>query len=137
MQKGFREKLSEALYLLHLHQFSKNYSTIVATLPDPTVRPPSRLNVNYIYLENLDFTWFLFAHISCFASFLVIFEIFRAILEPNHIYVTSASCSFETCLCMPPLTPLQLFHSKEAHRYSTLRHLQALLSDAHAQGYLH
>ena len=64
----------------------KDYSTIVATLPDPTVRPPSRLNVNYIYLESLDFTWFLFAHISCFASFLVIFEIFRAILEPISDY---------------------------------------------------
>ena len=67
-------------------QSDKNYSTIVATLPDPTVRPPSRLNVNYIYLESLDFTWFLFAHISCFASFLVVFEIFRAILEPAARY---------------------------------------------------
>ena len=67
-------------------QSDKNYSTIVATLPDPTVRPPSRLNVNYIYLESLDFTCFLFAHISCFAVFLVVFEIFRAILEPNEVF---------------------------------------------------
>ena len=41
-KKDPESKLSESLKIIIFNRRSKNYSMIVATLPDPTVRPPSR-----------------------------------------------------------------------------------------------
>ena len=45
--------------LLDIYTISRNYSTIVATLPEPTVRPPSRLRVILFYMLSLVFYVFL------------------------------------------------------------------------------
>ena len=42
-EKRLPRKTSEALYLLDIYTISKDYSMIVATLPEPTVLPPSRV----------------------------------------------------------------------------------------------
>jgi len=42
-KKDPESKLSESLKIIIFNRRSKNYSMIVATLPDPTVRPPSRI----------------------------------------------------------------------------------------------
>ena len=51
-----KPKLSEShKYYPKFNRRSKNYSMIVATLPDPTVRPPSRYQTDVLRCANGDF----------------------------------------------------------------------------------
>ncbi len=50
MQKGTALRQSLKIYS------SFNYSMIVATLPDPTVRPPSRYQTGVLWCANGDFS---------------------------------------------------------------------------------
>ena len=75
---------------------SYNYSMIVATRPDPTVRPPSRCFWDGIYLPRIDFACFIGSYYHGFHVISVVFEIFRTILEPRYIliYAYSSNISF-------------------------------------------
>ena len=56
---------------------------IVATRPDPTVRPPSRCFWDGIYLPRIDFACFIGSYYHGFHVISMVFEIFRTILEPR------------------------------------------------------
>ena len=55
-KKDPESKLSESLKIIIFNRRSKNYSMIVATLPDPTVRPPSRYQTGVLRCANGDFS---------------------------------------------------------------------------------
>ena len=60
---------------------------IVATLPEPTVRPPSRVYVLYIGVYSTDSGSYI-SHISpVYHNKITTFRFFRAILEPTAIFV--------------------------------------------------
>lgn len=60
MQKGTALRQSLKIYS------SFNYSMIVATLPDPTVRPPSRYQTGVLRCANGDFSCDLWGKIQIF-----------------------------------------------------------------------
>lgn len=62
-----KPKLSEShKYYPKFNRRSKNYSMIVATLPDPTVRPPSRYQTGVLRCANGDFSCDLCGKIRIF-----------------------------------------------------------------------
>ena len=58
--------------------FIKDYSMIVATRPEPTVLPPSRIKVEEPYLANGVFSVFSVITFSEIVNFLCVFRIFVA-----------------------------------------------------------
>ena len=76
----------------------RDYSTIVATRPDPTVRPPSRCFWEEIYLFEIDFACFIGSYYLGFHVISVVFEIFRTILEPPLLMFTSGNIIFKNVL---------------------------------------
>lgn len=67
MQKGTALRQSLKIYS------SFNYSMIVATLPDPTVRPPSRYQTDVLRCANGDFSCDLCEKIRIFRCVRVVF----------------------------------------------------------------
>ena len=65
-KKDPESKLSESLKIIIFNRRSKNYSMIVATLPDPTVRPPSRYQTGVLRCANGDFSCDLCGKIRIF-----------------------------------------------------------------------
>ena len=63
----------------------RDYSMILATRPDPTVRPPSRCFWKGIYMFRTDFTCFPASYYPVFHVIFMVFEFFRTILEPRYI----------------------------------------------------
>ena len=72
-----KPKLSEShKYYPKFNRRSKNYSMIVATLPDPTVRPPSRYQTGVLRYANSDFSCDLCRKIRIFRCVRVVFGYF-------------------------------------------------------------
>ena len=67
MQKGTALRQSLKIYS------SFNYSMIVATLPDPTVRPPSRYHTGVLRCANGDFSCDLWRKVRIFHCIRVVF----------------------------------------------------------------
>ena len=65
-KKDPESKLSESLKIIIFNRRSKNYSMIVATLPDPTVRPPSRYQNGVLQRLNGYFSFILCGKIRVF-----------------------------------------------------------------------
>ena len=69
-----KPKLSEShKYYPKFNRRSKNYSMIVATLPDPTVRPPSRYQTGVLRCANDDFSCDLWGKVRIFHCIRVVF----------------------------------------------------------------
>ena len=75
-KKDPESKLSESLKIIIFNRRSKNYSMIVATLPDPTVRPPSRYQTGVLRYTNSDFLCDLCGKIRIFRCVRVVFRNF-------------------------------------------------------------
>ena len=63
-----------------IHCFRVYYSMIVATRPDPTVRPPSRYQTGVLRYTNSDFLCDLYGKIRIFRCVRVVFGIFVIIV---------------------------------------------------------
>ena len=70
----------------HKIQLFTDYSMIVATRPDPTVLPPSRIRLGEPCVANGLFSGFSVIIFSENIDFLCSFKIFVAILQPRHVY---------------------------------------------------
>ena len=81
--KRLPRKTLEALILLHLSIISYDYSIIVATRPDPTVRPPSRFVGYKILLYFRIFQALFYLYYSKFFLIFEVLKIFRTIVEPQ------------------------------------------------------
>lgn len=80
-----KPKLSEShKYYPKFNRRSKNYSMIVATLPDPTVRPPSRYQTGVLQCANGDFSCNFWGKIRFFRCVRVVFGDF-VIMVLSHI----------------------------------------------------
>lgn len=79
MQKGTALRQSLKIYS------SFNYSMIVATLPDPTVRPPSRYQTGVLQFANGDFSCDSWWKIQIFRCVRVVFWDF-VIMMLSHYY---------------------------------------------------
>ena len=80
-----KPKLSEShKYYPKFNRRSKNYSMIVATLPDPTVRPPSRYQTSVLQCANGDFSCNSRGKIQIFRCVRVVFGDF-VIMVLSHI----------------------------------------------------
>ena len=64
------------LFIVRLTQSQRDYSMIVATRPDPTVRPPSRYQTGVLRCANGDFSCDLRGKIRIFRCVRVVFEDF-------------------------------------------------------------
>ena len=84
-KKDPESKLSESLKIIIFNRRSKNYSMIVATLPDPTVRPPSRYQTDVLRCANGDFPCDSCGKIRNFRCVRVVFGDFviMILLHPN------------------------------------------------------
>lgn len=70
------------LFIVRLTQSQRDYSMIVATRPDPTVRPPSRTLGNALRMFFVDFPTYFSPYSSFFLYIFVIIKNFRAKIEP-------------------------------------------------------
>ena len=59
---------------------------IEATLPDPTVLPPSRLWLSFIAVLIPDFAGFFLSILFIFALFFMVFEIFGTKKVPGNLF---------------------------------------------------
>ena len=66
--------------IVRLTQSQRDYSMIVATRPDPTVRPPSRYQTGVLRCANGDFSCDLRGKIRIFRCVRVVFEDFVIIV---------------------------------------------------------
>ena len=88
-------------------QSDKNYSTIVATLPDPTVRPPSRFYLLLIPVTNGVITVFLLKLLFIFTSFFILLKILGTKQVPKLHYTSSIeNLWFYMKMAQPNLTNL-------------------------------
>lgn len=81
MQKGTALRQSLKIYS------SFNYSMIVATLPDPTVRPPSRYQTDVLRCANGDFSCDLYGKIRIFHCVRMVFGDFVIIVLSQLLYI--------------------------------------------------
>ena len=82
-----KPKLSEShKYYPKFNRRSKNYSMIVATLPDPTVRPPSRYQTGVLLCANGDFSCDLCGKIRIFHCVRMVFGDF-VIMVLSHLAI--------------------------------------------------
>lgn len=89
-----KPKLSEShKYYPKFNRRSKNYSMIVATLPDPTVRPPSRYQTGVLQCANGDFSCDLRGKIRIFHCVLMVFGDF-VIMVLSHYFNYSMTVLF-------------------------------------------
>lgn len=79
-----------------------NYSIIVATRPEPTVRPPSRFVENIIIILFHVFHWILCLYSPISAMLFEVFKFFRTKIEPQHICI-------ETIHWHQSMLPMNLF----------------------------
>ncbi len=68
----------------HKIQLFTDYSIIVATRPEPTVRPPSRFVGNIIIMLFHTFYWILCSYSPISAILFEVFKFFRTKIEPRH-----------------------------------------------------
>ena len=69
-----------------------NYSIIVATRPEPTVRPPSRLRVNLFSLSSGLFTMILSYFFDYFLALFFISHFFRTKNVPLYLALSNTVC---------------------------------------------
>ena len=82
-----KPKLSEShKYYPKFNRRSKNYSMIVATLPDPTVRPPSRYQTGVLWCASGDFSCDLWRKIRIFHCVRMVFGDF-VIMVLSHLAI--------------------------------------------------
>lgn len=87
-----KPKLSEShKYYPKFNRRSKNYSMIVATLPDPTVRPPSRYQTGVLRCSNGDFPFDSWGKIRISRCVRVVFGRFcyHGVITLTHILLLS------------------------------------------------
>lgn len=75
---------------------------IVATLPEPTVLPPSRFVENIIIIFFHAFYWILYSYSPILAMLYEVFKFFRTKIEPQ-------SFSHETTHWHQSMSPMNLF----------------------------